>query len=201
MKILAIGAHPDDIEIGCGGTLLRLMEEEDAEIHCLVMSAGEKNGDPVVRLQEINEVKKATGFNYILQNFPDSNIFISIKLISTIEEAINILKPDMILTHHPLDYHHDHRAISEATVEAGRNEPNILYYESVLTRNFQPLIISDISEYITSKLTMIQRYSSQIDANHLNTDTVRSLAKTRASQSRIGMRYAEAFEPFKYQLL
>lgn len=201
MKILAIGAHPDDIEIGCGGTLLRLMEEEDAEIHCLVMSAGEKNGDPVVRLQEINEVKKTTGFNYIIQNFPDSNIFISIKLISTIEEAINILKPDMILTHHPQDYHHDHRAISEATVEAGRNEPNILYYESVLTRNFQPLIISDISQYITSKLTMIQRYSSQIDANHLNTDTVRSLAKTRASQSRIGMRYAEAFEPFKYQLL
>ena len=199
MNILAIGAHPDDIELGCGGLLIK-SARLGHNIYMYVLTRGEASGDARQRCMELIQSAKFIGAKSLwIDNFEDATLSVNSKLINHIEYFIQKVHPDIILTHPVSDYHHDHRAIAKSTLEAARNNQNILAYEVLLTRNFNPQLFYDISEVNDDKGNLISIFESQKSKNFMNQKGIRALTRYRAQQSRLNsnMEFAEGFEVMK----
>lgn len=198
MKILAIGAHPDDIEIGCSGTLLFLKEAYDAQIYTLVMTRGEKfKGFHSVEERDIEqqEALRVLGVHkHFSANLPDTDINLKDAILN-IESIVNTVNPTCIFTHFEEDTHQDHRVIAQATDAACRKNISSLYYESISTKAFQPTIFVDIGNMLRTKCQAIAMHKSQEKKLQL-VDYVRTLAKYRAY--RTGLEYVEGFVPRKF---
>jgi LmbE family N-acetylglucosaminyl deacetylase len=123
LRVLAIGSHADDIEIGCGGTLLRLARDLDAlELHWVVLSADGERAD------EARASAEAFGAEVDVQGFRDAFFHYGGEVKEFFEELKGRIEPDLILTHHDADRHQDHRLVAELTWNTFRNHL-ILEYE------------------------------------------------------------------------
>jgi LmbE family N-acetylglucosaminyl deacetylase len=199
VEILAIGAHPDDIELGCGGLLLSATRNGH-NVYVYTLTRGAAGGNPRQRGGEAQRAAKFLGAKALwLDDLPDSKIEEGIDLISRIESRIEAVSPDLIFTHHAGDVHHDHRTIARATLEAGRYDSNILSYEIPLTRSFEPRIFYDISAVMEDKIKLVNMYQSQSQKEYLTAGAIRGLAEYRAFQSRFkgAVNYVEAFDAAK----
>jgi LmbE family N-acetylglucosaminyl deacetylase len=199
VKILAIGAHPDDVEIGCGGFLLKSTHAKD-DVYIYFLTRGEAGGGGGdQREQEARISAEMIGAKDIwFGEFHDTELTPTGTLVNTIEDVINHVNPDMIFTHAKNDEHHDHRAVGLSTIEAARHYPTILAYEIPLTKNFQPQIYVDISDVIQMKVKLISLYHSQQQKRYLWKDAIYGLAQYRALQSRLhGTEFVEAFQVIK----
>lgn len=199
VDILAIGAHPDDIELGCGGLLIKAARHGH-NVHMYTLTRGGASGDPVQRAQEAGEAARFIGAkNLWLDTLPDTGLKGDAELIGHIESRIDIVRPDVILTHHLRDSHHDHRAVATATLEAGRFDSNILQYEIPLTRDFEPKVYFDISDVIDDKEELINIFKSQQQKLYLKPNAIRGLAEYRALQGRLNssINHVEAFDAAK----
>ena len=199
MNILAIGAHPDDIELGCGGLLIKAVKQGH-NVSMYSLTRGDASGNPQQRAQELTRSSKFIGAkNLWIDNFKDTKLNANEDLINHIEFFINKADPDLILTHSHGDVHHDHRAIALATVEAGRNNSNILSYEIPLTKKFEPQVFYDISDVVNEKVDLIDIFWSQQTKLYLKANAIKGLAEYRALQSRLNssIKYVEAFEVLK----
>ena len=199
MKILAIGAHPDDIELGCGGLLIKAARQGH-DVHMYSLTRGEASGDPNQRTKELMQSAKFIGAkNLWIDNFDDSKLSVSSDLINHIEYFINKVDPELIITHSHGDVHHDHRAIALATIEAGRFVSNILSYEIPLTRNFTPQVFFDITDVMDDKIELMKIFWSQQSKLYLKAHGIKGLAEYRALQSRLNstVNHVEAFEVLK----
>ena len=197
MNILAIGAHPDDIELGCGGLLLKASRQDRHNIFMYTLTRGGASGDPEERTKELIESAKFIGAKRLwIDNFEDTKLSLSSDLINHIEFFIKKADPDIVLTHSLGDTHHDHRAIAASTIEAGRFVPNILAYEIPVTREFKPQVYYDISDVIDGKIELINIFLSQRSKSFLQSNAIRGLAQYRALQSRFdnSVSCVEAFE-------
>lgn len=196
MNILAIGAHPDDIELGCGGTLLKASRQGHS-VFMYTLTRGAASGDPEQRTKELMKSAKFIGAKRLwIDNFEDTKLSISSDLINHIEFFINKADPDIVMTHSIGDTHHDHRAIAASTIEAGRLIPNILAYEIPVTRDFKPQVYYDISDVIDDKIELINIFWSQRTKMFLKSNAIKGLAEYRALQSRLNTHVTcvEAFE-------
>ena len=199
MNILAIGAHPDDIELGCGGLLIKAARQGH-NVHMYTLTRGGAGGDPSERTNELRHSAEFIGAKHLwIDNFEDSKLSVTNELINHIEYFINKANPDIILTHSHGDIHHDHRAIAAATVEAARFNSNVLSYEIPLSRNFDPKVFYDISDVVYEKVELIEIFWSQQSKLYLKSNAIKGLAEYRALQSRLNteVRYVEAFEVLK----
>jgi LmbE family N-acetylglucosaminyl deacetylase len=199
LKILAIGAHPDDMELGCGGLLIKAARQGH-DVHMYSLTRGAASGDPNRRTRELTQSAKFIGAkNLWIDNFDDTKLTVNSELINHIEFFINKVDPELIITHSHGDVHHDHRAIALSTVEAGRFVSNILSYEIPLTKNFAPQVFFDITDVVDDKVEMIKIFWSQQSKLYLKTDAIKGLAEYRALQSRLNstVNYVEAFEVLK----
>src|SRR5437879_9586598 len=98
MKILAIGAHPDDIELGCGGLLIKAARHGH-EVHMYSLTRGAASGDPNQRTKELMQSAKFIGAkNLWIDNFDDSKLNVGSDLINHIEFFINKVDPELIIT-------------------------------------------------------------------------------------------------------
>jgi len=197
MNILAIGAHPDDIELGCGGLLLKASRQDHHNVFMYTLTRGGASGDPEERTNELMLSAKFIGAKRLwIDNFEDTKLSLSSDLINHIELFIKKADPDIVLTHSLGDTHHDHRAIAAATMEAGRFVPNILAYEIPVTRDFKPQVYYDISDVIDGKIDLINIFLSQRSKSFLQSNAIRGLAQYRALQSRFdnSVSCVEAFE-------
>jgi LmbE family N-acetylglucosaminyl deacetylase len=197
MNILAIGAHPDDIELGCGGLLLKAARQDHHNIFMYTLTRGGASGDPEERTKELMQSAKSIGAKRLwIDNFEDTKLSLSSDLINHIEFFIKKADPDIVLTHSIGDTHHDHRAIAASTMEAGRFVPNILAYEIPVTRDFKPQVYYDISDVIDDKIELINIFLSQRSKSFLQSNAIRGLAQYRALQSRFdnSVSCVEAFE-------
>ncbi|MFL6502826.1 MAG: PIG-L deacetylase family protein [Nitrososphaera sp.] len=197
MNILAIGAHPDDIELGCGGLLLKASRQDRHNIFMYTLTRGGASGDPEERTKELIQSAKFIGAQRLwIDNFEDTKLSLSSDLINHIEFFIKKADPDIVLTHSAGDTHHDHRAIAASTMEAGRFVPNILAYEIPVTRDFKPQVYYDISDVIDGKIDLINIFFSQRSKSFLQSNAIRGLAQYRALQSRFNnsVTCVEAFE-------
>lgn len=195
--ILCLGAHCDDIEIGCGGTLLRLVREyPDASVHWVVLSS-----DPV-RAREAQDgasrfldgVRKKTVVIKEFKNgfFPYSGAQIK----AYFEQLKNEVRPDIIFTHFREDFHQDHRIVSELTWNTFRDhlilEYEIAKYDGDLGRTnlFVPLA----EEVWRRKIDYIEAcFPSQKDKRWFTRDTFQSMMRLRGVESNSASGYAEGF--------
>jgi LmbE family N-acetylglucosaminyl deacetylase len=210
VNILAIGAHPDDIELGCGGLLVKAAKNGH-NVYMYTLTRGEASGDPHRRTNELINSAKVIGAKKLwIDNFPDTHLSVSSDLINHIERIILKTGADLVLTHSMCDIHHDHRASATATVEAGRFASNILSYEIPLTRDFKPQVFHDISDVINEKICLVRLFKSQRDKVYLHSNAIIGLASYRALQSRMNstaenmeieeVKHVEAFEVLKISL-
>ena len=200
MNILAIGAHPDDIELGCGGLLIKAARQGH-EVCMYTLTRGAASGDPKQRTKELMQSAKFIGAKKLwIDNFEDTKLNASSsELINHIEFFINKADPDIIITHSLGDVHHDHRAVASSTIEAGRFIPNIMSYEIPLTKDFKPQVYYDISDVVDEKVDLIKIFWSQQSKLYLKANAIKGLAEYRALQSRLNtsINYVEAFEVLK----
>ena len=200
MNILAIGAHPDDIEIGCGGTLAKYADYEH-NIFLYIATCGTAGGDGTVRKREqekaaeILKVKEIFWGEYI-----DTEIEIHKEAIMKIENVIKTVKPDSIFINFPDDTHQDHRHMAAITNSATRYIRNVLFYETPTTQNFVPNVFVDISgKYLESKLKLLKAHESQVDRTNISgisiLEVANSTAHFRGFQARVA--FAEAFHSLR----
>ncbi|OIO74053.1 MAG: hypothetical protein AUJ85_06515 [Elusimicrobia bacterium CG1_02_37_114] len=201
MNILAIGSHPDDLEYGCGGTLLKLSARGN-KVSLFVLSAGEIGGDPKARIKEQQRSAKILKAKLYLGDFKDTEIVLSKKLINSIENVIRKVNPTLIFVHHLEDTHQDHRNVSQATITATRYIRNVLFYEVPTTVNFSPTVFVDIGKIKGKKLKLLESHKSQV---HLTRVAELSILESAGSSSifrgfQNRVKHAEGFVPLRLAL-
>lgn len=176
-RVLAIGAHPDDVEIACGGMLARHAAEGDL-VKILILSRGSAGGDANVRLREAQNAAELLGADLELGNLQDSRIPESGPTVAVIERAVAEMQPTHLYTHALEDTHQDHRAAHVATLAAADGVPNVYCYQAASTTvDFTPNYYIDISAFMEPKLQAIAAYRSGADGRgRLNPDSVRATA-------------------------
>jgi LmbE family N-acetylglucosaminyl deacetylase len=122
LRVLAIGSHADDIEIGCGGTLLRLAATKNLELHWVVLSAAGERAD------EARASAAAFGAHADVQSFRDAFFRYGAEVKEYFEGLKQQFEPDLVFTHYDADRHQDHRLVAELTWNTFRNH-TILEYE------------------------------------------------------------------------
>jgi LmbE family N-acetylglucosaminyl deacetylase len=203
--ILAIGAHPDDIELGCGAALLRY-KMEGHETHGIVFSAGEGGVHNTLGIHDNPRKKEAEKGARVMQldsltifAFPDTQLGSRQDDIKRVIEAVTRqLHPDLVFTHNRHDLHCDHHAVFLATLEAARRVPTILCYENPNTPpDFQPNCFIEVSLYLEYKIKALRCHASQTTSRpYLEEEVVHSLARVRGRQARLHA--AEAFEAIRF---
>jgi LmbE family N-acetylglucosaminyl deacetylase len=191
--VLAIGAHPDDIELGTAGFLLKL-KDSGARVHGLTLTRGEKGGDPERRAQEAARALAFVGLDsYRILDLPDTRLGENVPAArAAIEERIRELGATLVLTHAANDVHGDHRAAHEATREAARAVPTVLAYEDVSTPGaFEANFFVDVTGYIDDHLRAIAFHRSQGHRSYMEPEVIRGRAAHRGLQ--IGASFAMAF--------
>ena len=200
MKILAIGAHPDDIEVGCSGTLAKYVQAGH-DIYLLVMTDGHMGGNRAIRKKEqVTSAKILKPRQLLWGGCEDTSLSLSMnKMIQDIEAVVKKVDPDFIFVQYEDDTHQDHRSLAKATISATRYIPNVLFYEGPTTQNFSPTVFVDIKETIDTKFATLLAHQSQVQKTNIEglsiTDIVRSTAVFRGIQGRV--QFAEGFVPLR----
>ncbi|MEH1914155.1 PIG-L deacetylase family protein [Nostoc sp.] len=196
-KILCLGSHCDDIEIGCGGTILKLIENyQDVVIYWVVFSSNEQRAEEATTsanlfLEEI-PVKKI-----IIKNFRDGFLpFQGIEVKECFEQLKQEFSPDIIFTHHRDDRHQDHRLISDFTWNTFRNHL-ILEYE--IPKYDGDLGIPNFFVHLNETLChrkiqyILDAFATQNNKQWFTEETFRSILRIRGIESNSPSKYAEAF--------
>jgi LmbE family N-acetylglucosaminyl deacetylase len=196
MKVLGIGAHPDDLEFGCGGIFTKLAEKGH-EINMLVITGGDVGGRAEVRRLEQEKSAKLLKAGLFWGGFMDTNVLMSRELIQAVERRVEIVKPDLIFVNSDNDTHQDHRNVAKAAVTAARYTRNLIFYEVPTTLNFTPTVFSDIGAVIGKKVRLLKCHRSQVYRTRVKNlsiiETAKSTAVFRGYQDRV--KYAEGFTP------
>jgi LmbE family N-acetylglucosaminyl deacetylase len=196
--ILAVGAHPDDIELGCGGTICKAVQR-GKQVIAVYLTKGEKSGSADVRMKESINALRVLGVTEVhFESFPDTQIPDSFETIECLEKYAVKFQPNIVLTHSVNDTHQDHRRIGWLVMSAFRNVPKVLAFETPRVRPaaFLPNYFVDIDGYIGKKLAALECHKSQTSKRYLAYEATVTLSSFRGSQ--VGVKEAEAFEVVKY---
>jgi LmbE family N-acetylglucosaminyl deacetylase len=197
LQILALGCHSDDIEIGCGGAILRLgVEHPDCVFHWVVFSAiGVRAAEARHAAAQFVDPLRLKG--PVLKTFPDGFMpFVGADIKPVFEELKRAVSPDLIFTHNRRDAHQDHRLISELTWNTFRShlilEYEIPKYDGDMG---QPSVFLPISlEMCEKKVRLIMdTFRSQCDKHWFQRETFLSLMRLRGMECNSPSGYAEAF--------
>lgn len=172
-KVLVIGAHPDDPECICGGTMLKL-KEMGTEVVIVYMTGGEA-GIPgktyeearTIRTAEAQKSCETLGLRHIFLTQVDANSEVNKARYAEMKALIETEQPDMVITHWPIDSHRDHRICSMLVYDAWRYTDHSfdLYYGEVMTgvqtQNFTPTLWVDITDTRDKKIEAYLCHKSQ----------------------------------------
>lgn len=197
MKLLAIGAHPDDVEIFMSGTLAAAQARGAAiEIAVATDGAAGGKGDPAeLRATRKAEAKAAASMLGIVPHFldfTDGRLVADAALNESLARLFAMVAPDLVLTHAPNDYHGDHRALSAAVRRAAGFSMPVLYADTLLGVGFVPTHYVDISARFALKLAMIRAHVSQDPERFVESATLQNRFRAAQANGRPES-YAEAF--------
>lgn len=197
MRVLAVGAHPDDIELGCAGALLRHVAVGD-EVTMLVMTSGEQGPQGVVsRVQEQENAARLIGAALMWGHFRDNEIPAGRESVAVLDAAVRATRADIVYVHAPHDTHQDHIATSTAALAAARRTARILYYQSPSTTSFTPSVFIDVEQTLRGKLAALEAHWSQVSqCAMVDMAAVEAGCRYWGGQARIG--YAEPFETTRF---
>ena len=191
MNILAIGCHPDDVEIACSGTLAKCVKRGDKVIVCHASSGnlGHVIIPPdeltIIRAEEARKAGSLAGIEVISGGFDDLEIYENNKEArDKMVDVIRYAQPDLIITHNPDDYMPDHTSVSKLVFDASftatlpnyTNYPHvysshdgppaklvpIFYMDTLAGVNFVPEIFVDLTDEIDLKIEMLECHASQL---------------------------------------
>lgn len=177
-RILAIGAHPDDVEIGVGGTLAGHARRGD-HVTILTLSGGESGGAPSIRRNEAQRAAELLGAELVLGSLPDTRIADHGPTVELIEQVLKSVAPTTVYTHSRNDVHQDHRAAHRATLIASRGVSRVLCYQSPsATVEFAPNRFVTVDGELEQKLLAIGAYRSQTEkCDYLADDLLRATTR------------------------
>jgi LmbE family N-acetylglucosaminyl deacetylase len=197
LKILCLGAHSDDIEIGCGGTVFRFIEkQQEASFHWVVLGADQRRAQEAQN--SANQILSHAGSrNVVIKNFRNGFFpYSATEIKEYFEQLKSEFSPDLILTHYRNDLHQDHRLVSELTWNTFRDH-YILEYEI-------PKYDGDLgspnafvhldNNVVQKKLDLLfNNFQSQQDKHWFDKDAFLAIMRLRGIESNSPSRYAEAF--------
>ncbi len=212
MKIFAVGAHLDDIEIACGGTLAKAVEAGH-EVKVLIMSkSGYTNKEG--NIQRSDEVAVVEGINALhtlgitdieILDFPTKDIPFRSDIVNAIDLRISQFDPDIVFTHHPFDTHQAHEGVSKATIAAARRKNTLFFYEPITPSGrsyvaFKPMLYVDIESTLDKKIESLKCHTSEYNKFGAEDwiEGVRCRCGFRGYE--IGKKYAEAFEILRLEM-
>ena len=196
-RVLCLGAHSDDIEIGCGGTVLKLQDQiPSVEFYWVVLSASNTRAEEA-RVSADRFLQKASRKTIEIMDFRDGFFpYLGIEIKEFFEGMKQRFSPDLVLTHFRHDMHQDHRMVSDLTWNTFRNhmilEYEIAKYDGDLGNpNFYVHLQRDQCEEKIEQLWTC--FESQHDRQWFTADTFRSLLRLRGIESNADEGYAEGF--------
>ena len=216
-SVLAVGAHPDDIEILCGGTLAKYAKQ-GVKVSLAVATDGAA-GHMVIPPEELAEIRRqeaqnsanVIGADFYWLGFGDERIFEDLETRMVFTELIRKAKPDVIITHTPNDYHPDHKVVSRLMFDSSfmsglKNiitespyHPGVqplVYFDTVNSANFLPTEFVDITDTFDIKKEMLNCFKSQVKwlKDHDNVDFFQMVeVQSRARGYQCGVPFAEAY--------
>lgn len=196
--ILVLSPHTDDGELGCGGSIAKLVEEGN-DVHYVAFSYAGKD----VLKKEVMEATKTLNvlsdnvhiFDFRTRYFPEHRQ----EILDVLIKLRNEIKPEMVFIPASVDVHQDHQVImSEASRAFKKTALSILGYEEPWNCfTFSTTVFISLQEkHVKAKIAAVKKYESQVDKDYMNEEFVRGLARTRGIQ--IGEKYAEAFEIMRW---
>jgi LmbE family N-acetylglucosaminyl deacetylase len=196
-RILCLGAHSDDIEIGCGGTILTLLELYPyVECYWVVFSADQQRACEA-RHSADSFLKHAQAKHIVIQDFHESFFpYIGAAIKEYFEALKHVFSPDLIFTHYRSDLHQDHRLISELTWNTFRNhlilEYEIPKYEGELGI---PNLFVPLAELVYRKKLqyILDSFPSQRHRGWFDQETFLAILRLRGVECNAPSKYAEAF--------
>ena len=196
MKILALGAHPDDIEIFMYG-LASIYKNEGNCVYTIIATDGSKGGSLGSELLSKKREKEAIAgleklSRPIFLNIPDGELGEDFYHKKIIKDNILKIMPDLIITHSENDYHADHRSLSLLTKSAVSHYIPILYCDTLMGVNFIPNFYIDITEYFELKKIAVLKHKTQKPRRFV--DLIKLMNSYRAAQCNAPKgTYAEAY--------
>lgn len=214
MSILFIGAHPDDIELGCGGSICFFIEK-GYDVYCYYLTNGEYtdiNGKQVRDFEEVLETTRKSlsilgvkESNIIFSDIPATRLQVNKEIISNLQKFIIEKNIQMIFTHpNPDTYHQDHRATHNISMASARRYVNNIFLFEIIFNFASGLMVPnyyiDISKFIRKKIKALRFHTTEYNKfdGEKWLDSITSLAKYRGIQ--VETDYAEAFYVMKYFL-
>jgi LmbE family N-acetylglucosaminyl deacetylase len=197
LQVLCLGCHSDDIEIGCGGTVLKLAEEyRNAEFHWVVFSAkGVRASEAACAAKQFVDPSRLK--RLMLNEFRDGYMpFAGAEIKDVFEDLKHEVSPDIVFTHNRQDAHQDHRLIAELTWNTFRNhlilEYEIPKYDGDMGRPsvFVPLSLEECDK---KARVIVKAFKSQSDKHWFERETFISLMRLRGMECNSHSGYAEAF--------
>ena len=212
MKILAIGAHLDDIEIACGGTLAKAVNAGHA-VKVLIMSkSGYTNKEGVI--QRSDEVAVKEGLNALhtlgitdieILDFETKDIPFRSDVVNAIDIRMAAFDPDIVFTHHPCDTHQAHEGVAKASIAAARRKNTVFFYEPITPSGrsyiaFKPAMYVDIASTMAKKIKSLKCHTSEYNKFGAE-DWIEGVeARCGFRGYEIGKKYAEAFEVLRIEM-
>ncbi len=165
MKVMAVGAHPDDLEATFMGTLIKY-KQQGHELSCVIASNGQAGkpegpGLTKIRQAEARASLAHLGIEPIFLNFEDGQIIYDQETYKACRQLYAQLQPDVIFTHDPGDYHPDHRVISRLITDV--SWVPVFYADNLGGIAFEPQFYIDISAQFDLKMTMLKEHKTQCD--------------------------------------
>jgi N-acetylglucosamine malate deacetylase 1 len=217
-RVLAVGAHPDDVEIACAGTLARCIARGDA-VSLMVMCNGNSASTALgaeelaaVRSAELKDAARVLGVETLVElGLPDFGVWLDRATLLKLTDVIRQVRPDVVITHFDADYGSDHnhtlKLVQDATLAASvagvttahapiPKIPYLYMMEPLGGFGFQPQVYVDITATFAVKIKMLECHRSQIEwmSRYGGMDTreyIETVARFRGYQA--GVKYAEGF--------
>jgi two-component system, NtrC family, response regulator HydG len=192
--VLAIGAHPDDVEIGAAGTLLAHRAAGDT-VAILTLSRGARGGDQLRRARESQEAAEVIGARLFLDDLEDTHIAEGSPTIGVIDAVIAEVQPTIVYTHSINDVHQDHRNTHRAVLVACRRVGRVYCFQSPsATVDYRPTYFVSIDDHLSGKLKAIDTFATQVGVrDYLEPGLISSTARYWSRYGG-GGQHAEPFE-------
>lgn len=206
MNVLGVGAHYDDLELGCSGTLIKHVQKGDQVIMLVVTDSAYKNPsgytvrDPVVANMEGQKAASLVGAHLICLELQTFMVLNDETLTKKINSYIEDYKIDIIYSHWVHDIHRDHQFAARSALMAGRHVPRFLMYRSNYydtEHQFRGNIYSDISSVMSRKIEVIKAHESELERVRYKWLEFFMQQNSNDGQ-KIGVKYAECFEVVRY---